>query len=335
MKKLKIRDIYQKFLNVPKNICPICRENAFGPKLTSIDDSVIYLCDRCGPINISGSLHAKLMYLEEKENKILSSYLRERFEESDNIKSLNLNTYNFKEMKEIAKELVPKPSEKPYKLLYVLENLQDYMGENIPVIDVNEESENLLIQKYLEAMSYSLNKAEYEYILETLKKLGYIETRVNRSIKTATITQKGYEFLEEYRQQKKNKSKNVFIAIKFSEEYKNIAEAIKKAVKDTGFNPIKVDEEHHTEYIMDFIKSKIKESKFLIAELTSENLGVYFESGYAMGLGIPVIAILRKSKDNHHFNKVHFDLKQFNIIEYENKKDLEEKLKNRINVLFG
>ena len=164
--------------------------------------------------------------------------------------------------------------------------------------------------------------------------MGYIETRVNRSIKTATITQKGYGFLEEYRQQKRNKSKNVFIAIKFSEEYKNIAEAIKKAVKDTGFNPIKVDEEHHTEYIMDFIKSKIKESKFLIAELTSENLGVYFESGYAMGLGIPVIAILRKSKDNQHFRKVHFDLKQFNIIEYENEKDIEEKLKNRINVLL-
>jgi len=331
MKKLKIKDIYRKFLSVSKNTCSICRENALGPQ--SAVDSVIYLCYRCGPIILSGTLDAELNLKKEK-NRILSSYLRERFEKSDNIKSLDLNTYNFKEMREIANELVPKPSEKPYKLLYEIENLQDYMGESVPVIDVNEESENLLIQKYLEAMSYSLNKVEYEYILETLKKLGYIETRVDRSIKTATITQKGYEFLEEYRQQKRNKSKNVFIAIKFSEEYKNIAEAIKKAVKETGFNPIKVDEEQHTEYIMDFIKSKIKESKFMIAELTSENLGVYFESGYAMGLGIPIIAILRKSKDNQHFKKVHFDLKQFNIIEYENEKDLEEKLKNRINVLF-
>jgi len=334
MKKLKIKNIYQNFLNGDKNKCPICKENAFGPQSTSIGDSVIYLCYRCGPIILSGTLNAELN-LKNEENKILSSYLRERFEESDNIKPLDLNTYNFKEMIEIAKELTPNPSEKPYKLLYMLENLQDYMGERIPVIDVNEESENLLIQRYLEAMSYSLNKVEYEYILETLRNLEYIGMKLNRSIKTATITQKGYEFLEEYKQQKRNKSKNVFIAIKFSEEYKNITEAIKKAIKDTGFNPIKVDEEHHTEYIMDFIKSKIKESKFLIAELTSENLGVYFESGYAMGLGIPIIAILRKSKDNQHFRKIHFDLKQFNIIEYENEKDLEEKLNNRINVLFG
>jgi len=43
---------------------------------------------------------------------------------------------------------------------------------------------------------------------------------------------------------------------------------------------------------------------------------------------------LRKSKDNKHFEKIHFDLKQFNIIEYENEEDLKEKLKNRINVLF-
>ena len=137
MKKLKIKDIYRKFLSVPKNTCPICRENAFGPQSTV--DSVIYLCYRCGPIVLSGTLDAELN-LKKEENRILSSYLRERFEESDNIKSLNLNTYNFKEMKEIANELVPKPSEKPYKLLYEIEYLQDYMGESIPVIDANEES---------------------------------------------------------------------------------------------------------------------------------------------------------------------------------------------------
>ena len=157
MKKLKIKNIYQKFLNMHKNECPICRENALGPQ--PVVDSVIYLCYRCGPIVLSGTLNAELN-LRKEENKVLSSYLRERFEESANRNPLKLGTYNFEQFKELAKKLEPRLSEKPYRLLYALENLQEYMGESIPIIDVNEESENLLIQKYLEAMSYSLNKAE-------------------------------------------------------------------------------------------------------------------------------------------------------------------------------
>jgi len=80
---------------------------------------------------------------------------------------------------------------------------------------------------------------------------------------------------------------------------------------------------------MDFILSKIKSSRFIVAEISSGNLGVYYEAGYAMGKGLPVIAVAKEKE------KIHFDLQQFNTIFYKDLDDLEEKLSNRITNLFG
>jgi len=54
--------------------------------------------------------------------------------------------------------------------------------------------------------------------------------------------------------------------------------------------------------------------------------GVYFEAGFAMGLGIPVIWTVRKDQ----IEQVHFDTRQYNHIVYDSPEDLKQKLCNRI-----
>mgnify|MGYP000981610290 CR=1 FL=1 len=107
-------------------------------------------------------------------------------------------------------------------------------------------------------------------------------------------------------------SKNCFIAMSFSEKSEIVAikEAIKSAVNETKYNPIIVNEKHieSDRTINDAIIAEIKRSKFVIADFTEQKSGVYFEAGFALGLGIPVIYCCEEEdfKKNSHFDVNHY-----------------------------
>ncbi|MDR0917798.1 MAG: nucleoside 2-deoxyribosyltransferase [Oscillospiraceae bacterium] len=102
-----------------------------------------------------------------------------------------------------------------------------------------------------------------------------------------------------------------------------------KIVQDKEFN----------DGISDKIKAEIRTSKAVIADYTYENQGVYFEAGYADGLGIPLIRFCEEkwalNKKGSIENAVHFDERHNNLIVWKSFPDLEERLKNRIrNILL-
>lgn len=61
-----------------------------------------------------------------------------------------------------------------------------------------------------------------------------------------------------------------------------------------------------------------------MVDLTHKNNGAYFEEGYAMGLGKPVIQLCKKRV------RLHFDIAQKNTIIWDKESDIPDKLKNRI-----
>ncbi len=65
--------------------------------------------------------------------------------------------------------------------------------------------------------------------------------------------------------------------------------------------------------------------------MTKQSQGVYFEAGYALGLGIPVFWSVHKKE----VSCVHFDTKQYNHIVWENEKDLADKLYHFIIAIIG
>jgi nucleoside 2-deoxyribosyltransferase len=101
----------------------------------------------------------------------------------------------------------------------------------------------------------------------------------------------------------------------------------KPALIDCGYMPIRIDLQEHNEKICDRIVSEIRKSGLLIADFTGQRGGVYFESGFALGLGVPVIWTCRSDD----VSNLHFDTRQYNHIVWDKPDDLKEKLTNRIN----
>ena len=89
---------------------------------------------------------------------------------------------------------------------------------------------------------------------------------------------------------------------------------------------MRIDLEEHNEKICDRIISEIRRSGLVVADFTGQRGGVYFESGYAMGLGIPVIRTCRKD----FMETLHFDTRQYNHVSWESPEELKGKLINRI-----
>ncbi|HYC86761.1 MAG TPA: hypothetical protein VEB86_16125, partial [Chryseosolibacter sp.] len=74
--------------------------------------------------------------------------------------------------------------------------------------------------------------------------------------------------------------------------------------------------------INDAIIVGLKQSKFCIADFCGHKNGVYFEAGFVVGQGKPVIYTCSKTE----FAKAHFDIKPLQHIIYITPEELEEKL---------
>jgi nucleoside 2-deoxyribosyltransferase len=122
-------------------------------------------------------------------------------------------------------------------------------------------------------------------------------------------------------------SDQAFVAMWFDPQMRDAwTDGIKPALSATGYTPIRLDFVEHNERIDDRIIAEIRRSGLVVADFTGDRGGVYFEAGFAMGLGIPVIWTCHKDD----VEKLHFDTRQYNHIEWLEPGDLREKLELRI-----
>jgi len=100
-----------------------------------------------------------------------------------------------------------------------------------------------------------------------------------------------------------------------------------------GFEIQRVDESPHNEGIVDKIMALIRQSKFLIADLSGNKDGVYYEAGFAKGLERPVIFTC----EEQYFSSIHFDVRHLNFLKWNKDKieDAVESLKWRIEGTIG
>ena len=107
--------------------------------------------------------------------------------------------------------------------------------------------------------------------------------------------------------------------------------AFEPAINDAGYLAVRIDFHEHAGDINDEMIVQIKRSRFLVADLTEHRGGVYFEAGYAMGLGLPVILTCQTD----HKERIHFDLRQFNFIEWNDLAELKRRLTLRVQRVVG
>lgn len=145
------------------------------------------------------------------------------------------------------------------------------------------------------------------------------------------VTAEGMDYLLTPESQS-TKTSQVFVAMSFDRTLDNAySEAISRAIIEAGYKPQRIDKKHHTNSIDDEIISEIRRSRFMVADFTDNRAGVYFESGFALGLGQSVIWTCHK-KD---LEQVHFDLRQRNMIPWTDLEELRKGLYDRVIALHG
>ena len=127
-----------------------------------------------------------------------------------------------------------------------------------------------------------------------------------------------------------NSSGNVFVSMPMNKEKYDCVDSIRtgteKAIIHTKNTPYYLDLDAHNGNIFDRMLAEIQSCKFLVADFTYQNAGVYYEAGYAKGIGKTVIHTCRKDE----FDNIHFDIKQIQFVIWKDAMDLERKLKEHI-----
>ncbi len=215
------------------------------------------------------------------------------------------------------------PKEKMDNLFLEIYKLQEVDGEvfkhNHPIF------EPTFSQK-----TYFKDEKEFSFYLRVLDQKGLLSVAFNSQSGIPMGARTTYEGLnyQMHLTETGDKSNKCFVAMSFDSKNKEIRNAIKTSLTDTGFVPILIDEQHidAEKTINDEIIANIKKSKFCIADFTDQKDGVYFEAGYALGKGLKVIYTCQIGS----FQKTHFDTNHFPHIIYETPSELKDQLTNKI-----
>jgi len=310
-----------------ENKCPLCQQKEYiqnTSKKSYSDFHIILECPLCGTIHIDTDY---LRYLQknpdtEAENRhIFSAYYREC--KNLNIKPITLDSENTDKI--LTSHLIPDKNDiraKALKLLQELRRNSKNIGDTIRLCP--DEWTTAIYAKEWNEMIFILNYCiDKEYIYGSKQK-----PNDTINISDYILAPLGYEYLAGTN----TISKNIFVAMEYSDEMFKIFNSIKKSVKDkTGFDLFIIADKEHNNDITDEIIAEINRSRAIIADFSHNNNGAYYEAGYAHGLGKEVIFTCKSDK----IKDVHFDTSHRNHILWANEKDLEKSLTNRINATLN
>lgn len=285
------------------NKCPICNSEVQKPKPLLTNDQHLenYTCLRCGSYYLNSYMESYIPHLLQNDNSkiaILSHWIRTEYEANrpDDRGRTKMIILNKDLVESIIKNPPPNPTEKANNIIRWLgEHLHEH-GKVIPLKPMQHQS-----------IMGALTPNEFMWIIKFLIDTGVLEGTLTLDPQAnVTLTFEGWKYYEELKKGATD-SRKAFMAMKYGDEQmdKIVDEILKPAVEETGFDLLKLVDRPKAGLIDDRLRVEIQTSRFLIADLTHENAGAYWEAGYAEGLGKPVIYTCEKGKFEEQ--KTHFD----------------------------
>jgi nucleoside 2-deoxyribosyltransferase len=251
-----------------------------------------YDCPICGEIDLTEEaaedFHGERF--SEDERKVISCVLRNEYESRENkppvlplrIEDLHRAVENYRKLG---------PLEKMDHALLRLGRLSTKVGEEISIFTPHHYP-----------LFHCFDQHECYRVLNFLLAQDLIDLQAMiGGACTVFVRPKGYERLRELQKTAQN-STTCFVAMWFTPEMQKVYDhAVKPAIEfveegqtESRFKAIKIDNVEHINDINDEIIATIRRSRFMVCDLTGYRGGVYFEAGFAYGLGIPVIYTCRK-----------------------------------------
>jgi len=130
-----------------------------------------------------------------------------------------------------------------------------------------------------------------------------------------------------------------FIVMQFSSPYNEVYSHVIKNVCDREefkIEAVRADEIYGPGIIIKDVIDRIAKSQVVIADISPDNPNVYFEVGYALALGKPIILLAQRRKPGE---PLPFDLSAFRVLFYDDsiggKPKLEEGLVNHLREIVG
>jgi len=274
---------------------------------------------------ISGSALGQIIPLNDNARMLLTTWLCEQRLAGADIPKIQLNVLDL--LKSRRRLSVPKRL--TAGLSFVGRNVHD-LGASITIGGDNHETLKFF------AETESRNLSETSALLTMLRDQGLVQGAFSASgIINARPSVAGWYELERLDRPQADSSQ-AFVAMWFNEATNDAyINAIAPALSAMGYKPVRIDKKEHNNKIDDEIIAEIRKSRFLVADFTCETGkargGVYYEAGFAQGLGIPVIWTCKDSS----INDLHFDTRQYAHIVWKDQADLYAQLKNRIGATVG
>lgn len=295
--------------------CPICNELVNAPH-SGLSDGYQVSCLRCGKYTITASALPVLLNsgLTPRQKANMSGWINEN-------QSVLINTNNVNILLEIK---TPSFHERADKLLLFFEKKTEYAGHDFGIND----------NSWL-SPAWCINNDELnELIYFLLEKKRLRELKERRG--AYRINADGWAYLEDLKKVNAD-SQQGFVAMWFDDSMMKIYDkVISKGILNAGYNPHLVINREHNGKIDDEIIAQIRRSRFLLADFTGHRGGVYYEAGFAQGLGIEVIWTCNKDD----LNNLHFDIRQYNCIDWTDKtendlKEFKRRITSRIEASIG
>ena len=212
------------------------------------------------------------------------------------------------------------------RLLRYLVNRPHQVGEFLDLVDIENDLEAF-------AWTESVMPTELIFFVNYVRDRGWLDG--NQIPGSFVIAVEGYAHIA--KQSAQHDSSQCFVAMWFDDSMRQAYEdGIEKAVKECGYKPLRIDQKQHLNKIDDEIIAEIRRSGFVVADFTHDvekgvRGGVYFEAGFAYGLGLPVLYTCREDLKE----KLHFDTRQYPHILWKTPEELYTKLRDKIGAVIG
>jgi hypothetical protein len=291
--------------------CPICEANSLPQEKTG--DNVGVFCPRCGNFRMSCTAHALLRAnwpQKDRRRAALSAHVRQSIEQGSEVVELN----DFELFDRLAD--AHRHTSVSTKLRRVMERYEAETAEPGQYVELTLDSDYPLFD--------AASVDEVQYLIATLHDGALLEYRPHPA--GYRITSTGWEFLQPVGGGVPNAA---FVAMSYDDSLKPaFLEGIRPAIIAAGFDDVRLDYVEHSDNIHDRIMADIRRAQFVVADFTGHRAGVYFEAGFALGLGKPVIWTCRA--DYFEREKVHFDTRPYNYIVWRETEELRSRLATRI-----